>query len=116
MTDQSDLFGAPKPAAAPTPEEPPATPRAIRDPNRYPIPALNELVRDAQGVHATRKSRCNGSTCGAVIYWVHGRRFPIAVNFVGCNAPTNTEPGLGVSHYINCPNASEFSKSARGDL
>jgi len=61
-----------------------------------------------------RAARC--SACGVTIYWVvtpKGSRSPLSVAFPGGKAPTETEPGAGASHFIDCPQASRFHKRSR---
>ena len=64
----------------------------------------------------TRLNECRG--CKAVIYWV---RSPVSDAWVpidcdvdsSCYPPTATEPGRGVSHFLTCPDANEFSGMGR---
>lgn len=64
----------------------------------------------------TRLAECRG--CKAVIYWV---RSPVSDAFVpidcdfdsSCHQPTATEPGRGVSHFLTCPDADQFSGRGR---
>lgn len=68
----------------------------------------------------TPVSRCEGPHCQMQIYRLPhpstGRRHPVSVN-VGiderCINPTDTAPGLGVSHFADCPDAEMF-RSRRG--
>jgi len=62
----------------------------------------------------TRAATCSG--CGATIYWIvtpKGARSPLSIAIEGGKAPTATEPGLGASHFIDCPAASRFHKRSR---
>jgi hypothetical protein len=62
----------------------------------------------------TRPARCSG--CGATIYWIvteRGARAPLSVGVTGGKAPTDAEPGLGASHFVDCPAASRFHKRSR---
>lgn len=76
----------------------------------------------------TPASRCNGTTCGAPIYWITtsgGRRVPVDCTIAGGRAPSMTNDtaqsdlfagtadvydGRGVHHLPECPDKTEFSK------
>lgn len=67
-----------------------------------------------------KPSRCEGPHCRQQIYRLPhpstGRNHPVSVN-VGiderCVAPSDTAPGLGVSHFADCADAEMF-RSRRG--
>jgi len=76
--------------------------------NLIPIPAKS------------RPTRCEGPHCQMPIYKVPhpatGRQHPVSVNVAideRCTWPTDTAPGLGVSHFADCPDAQLF-RSRRG--
>lgn len=60
---------------------------------------------------ATRRSSCR--SCGAEVYWIstdRGAKMPVSVDptrapFGESRHPSETEPGLGFSHFVTCPNA-----------
>ena len=64
---------------------------------------------------ATPAARCR--SCNAVVYWVRtpaGRPMPVSVNTdvaAECVEPTMTTVGRGISHFADCPNASQHRKS-----
>lgn len=63
---------------------------------------------------ATPPGTCRG--CAEVIYWTvsdKGSRVPVSIQTDGGQAPTATEPGRGVNHFTNCPQASQFHKRRR---
>lgn len=60
----------------------------------------------------TREARCSAVECGQPIYWVPtrgGKRMPVSIGGPGCEAPTEDEDGLGISHFADCAAASKFS-------
>lgn len=97
-------------ADTPSLAEPPMKGDSIVDNARYyEIPA------------GTRISECTGPTCEKTIYWITYQkeekdgsmkevRQPVDVDVPDGLAPTKTEPGRGVSHYVTCPDAGHFSK------
>jgi hypothetical protein len=52
--------------------------------------------------------------CGETIYMAPhpttGNAHPFSVNVEGGLAPTQTTPGLGVSHFSNCPKAASYRR------
>lgn len=60
----------------------------------------------------TPARNCSGKDCGKVFYWAPHpktlRNHPVSIDHPRGKAPTETEPGAGVSHYSNCPNANDF--------
>lgn len=56
-------------------------------------------------------------SCHAPVYWVRtpsGRPMPVSVNTdvaAECVEPTMTTVGRGISHFADCPNASQHRKS-----
>lgn len=93
----------PAPALSLFPDDAPAEP-APRAPKLHPIPA------------GTAPQRCRGATCGQFVYWVPGQRFPLSATAAvdGCMTPGTAHDGFGVSHFIDCPDASDFSGRKRG--
>jgi hypothetical protein len=101
-----DLFGStPTP---PAPEQ--SAKKAPKPPTLYPIPANS------------RREHCKGEHCGMLVYWVEGRKFPISADIDRGFHPNTDAPipkelaallqpgdGLGVSHFVNCPDAKTFS-------
>lgn len=65
----------------------------------------------------TRGSRCKGSTCGLTIYFADhpntGRAHPYDCTVEGGKIPTETEDGLGVTHYSTCPDANQFRRGTK---
>lgn len=65
----------------------------------------------------TPPQRCRGPNCGAMVYWVpnsKGKRVPVSTTFdAECWPPSADQPGVGVSHFLDCPDANNFSKSGR---
>jgi hypothetical protein len=59
------------------------------------------------------KGKCRG--CGAVIYWIEraGKFIPIDTDVDGGTEPTRKRSGLGVSHFLTCPDAAKFSGKNR---
>ena len=52
-------------------------------------------------------------SCGAVIYWIvtsAGRRAPMSLAEAGCTVPTRTTDGTGISHFIDCPHATQHRR------
>lgn len=104
-----DLFGS-----APTPPPTPAPVKKPKPPTLYPIPAIS------------RRARCTGQKCDAVVWWVEGRRFPISASVAhGGFSPGAPIPelysklldpgdGLGISHFVDCPDAKTFSHRKNG--
>lgn len=80
----------------------------------------NATINLIQIPAGTKPSRCEGPHCQVQIYKIPhpstGRRHPVSVN-VGiderCIAPSQTSPGLGISHMADCPDA-ELFRSRRG--
>jgi hypothetical protein len=98
---QFPLFGR----DANVPAETPAAPshpvsHHPNGPKLYPVPPLGS---------GTRQARCTGKHCDAVVFWTPGVRFPISCSYDGCTSPTATDPGLGVSHFVDCPDSQAFS-------
>ncbi len=65
--------------------------------------------------------RCRGKRCRVdTVYMVagigkHGKGMPVDVAVTGGKRPTRTEPGLGVSHFLTCLDANDFSgRKAKG--
>lgn len=65
----------------------------------------------------TPAAKCRGLNCGRTIYHVlhptTRRPHPVSVNpekDPACVAPTATTPGLGISHFADCPDAAQFRK------
>ncbi len=76
----------------------------------------------------TRSARCNGPTCGKQIFFIinprTGRPMPIDCDVEGGEAPSATKDksqldafstttghdGRGVSHFLTCPDAEQFSR------
>lgn len=60
----------------------------------------------------TPMKRCGGKDCGRVFYWAPhpttGNRHPVSIDHASAKAPTETEDGVGVSHWSTCPNADDF--------
>jgi hypothetical protein len=64
----------------------------------------------------TKPAECKG--CSAEIYFIPstvspGISIPISVEPDGAFGPTETEPGRGVSHFTDCPNAGQFGKGKK---
>lgn len=59
-------------------------------------------------------SPCNGETCDAILFWIDAKtksgKAPIHCDVAGGQPPTATEPGLGVNHFTNCPDANRFHR------
>jgi hypothetical protein len=91
-----------------------------RSPTLYVIPA------------GTRVAFCRGPDCGARIWFVrtdNGRVVPVSIDCEGGKAPSESKDlgqldmlsgkdapvydGAGCSHFLQCPNADDFSRSAR---
>ena len=81
----------------------------------------------------TRSSRCSGPTCGKQIYFItnprSGRMMPVDCGVEGGEPPTATKDkgqsdlfageimvhdGRGVSHFLTCPDAEQFSRGRGG--
>lgn len=64
----------------------------------------------------TTPKRCR--SCKAEVYWVDGpngkRVIVSAAVGVGGLPPTDTEPGHGVSHFADCPQAAEWRRKNGG--
>lgn len=65
----------------------------------------------------TPAAKCRGPHCGRAIYHVlhpnTRRPHPVSVNAeidAACIEPTATSPGLGISHFADCPDAASFRK------
>lgn len=65
----------------------------------------------------TQPSPCRGRTCGRMIYWVERPsagdprktvRIPVDCDERGGQHPDSLQPGRGISHFRNCPNAGDF--------
>ena len=62
--------------------------------------------------------KCNGARCTALIYDVPRPSFPRQTTpvhvapelHVMCEHPTATVRGLGINHFIDCPDAAKFTK------
>jgi hypothetical protein len=78
-----------------------------RPPQLFTIPA------------GTRERPCRGRTCRESVYDVRmpsDKVAPIHVNprlHPECRAPSDAYPGLGISHFIDCPDAKQFARGAR---
>lgn len=74
----------------------------------------------------TKPSQCSGSTCRALVYWIHepgGRAVPVDIDVQGGEAPSDTSDasqldafrgsatvfeGRGVHHMTECPDKEEI--------
>lgn len=60
------------------------------------------------------RGKALGGSCDDKVYSVQsettGKWQPISIRCDGGRAPTDTEPGEGVSHFGNCPDATLFRK------
>lgn len=59
----------------------------------------------------TREAECR--SCGQAIYWIrtaNDRPMPCSIEHEGAYAPTEREPGSGISHFIDCPHANQHRK------
>lgn len=69
-------------------------------PKLFPVPA------------GTKVSACR--SCQKPIYWVENpatqRRSPVDCAPDGCQAPTATDEGRGVSHFGTCPDAAQWRR------
>lgn len=56
--------------------------------------------------------------CGETIYMAphpsSGKRHPFSITVEGGLAPTGTTPGLGVSHFTNCPKVQDYGRKSPG--
>lgn len=63
----------------------------------------------------TKGRRCNGSTCGAMLYFVYdtnaGRQKPYDTSAPGMHPPTDRAPGKGMLHHLSCPDVNEFRRT-----
>lgn len=102
MSEQPDMFGAP--------------PKVTHDP-KAKAPQFYVVPSRARAVE------CRGEDCTALVYWVPGIPCPVSCDVDGGRHPDAVEDpatgrmqegdGRGVSHFINCPNASDFSRGSR---
>jgi hypothetical protein len=77
-------------------------------------------------------AKCKGETCGATIYFVRnpvtGRPVPVSCDVEGGRRPSESKDvgqldafggeadvhdGRGLSHFLDCPDADDFSRSPR---
>lgn len=68
------------------------------------------------GTHA---NECRGPNCGKRVYWIAhpagGRRFPVdATGDDQCRPPTDRQEGIGITHFITCPDADRFRRRKAG--
>lgn len=61
----------------------------------------------------TAAKRCPCGTDMFFIVTATGRKMPISCNAEGAQTPTATEPGRGISHFADCPNAVAFRRARR---
>jgi hypothetical protein len=62
----------------------------------------------------TRESECR--SCHAPIYWVrtkNDKNMPVDCEVDGAYAPSDRDPGQGVSHFGTCPDAKKWSHQGR---
>jgi hypothetical protein len=90
---------------------PPAAP-APREPQFFGVPV------------GTRSRPCTAG-CGATIYMIvtkRGRWMPVNCDIEGGRRPRvyddanglrKTEPGAGISHFVDCPKANQFRRGSR---
>jgi len=66
----------------------------------------------------TRRTECRG--CSATVYWVElpsGKRAPVSCHFdEQCAEPTATEDGVGVNHFVDCPERERFKAAKSGRM
>lgn len=70
-----------------------------KPPQLFPIPA------------ATPPSACR--SCKAEIYWIiteRGGRMPVSIGGPSCVPPEENEDGLGISHFVDCPDADQHRR------
>lgn len=56
-------------------------------------------------------------SCQQPVYWIttpKGKAMPVIVSLGVGRAPSATEPGYGISHFIDCPDSKEWSGSGPG--
>lgn len=85
-----DLFGGAEPSNPPAPKK--------KAPKLYPI------------FRGARRGTCSGKTCAAPVYWDARYKFPVSADCEGGTHPTETEDGVGCSHFANCPDVASFNR------
>ena len=61
--------------------------------------------------------RCRGADCGKDVYFVsNARGVSVPIDADGnerCRAPEGQKDGLGISHFLTCLNANDFSHNRK---
>lgn len=60
----------------------------------------------------TREARCR--SCDQLVFWIttaHDHNMPVSIDVDGAFAPTTTDAGSGISHFVDCPHANQHRSS-----